>query len=89
MEITVISIITLVTAIVTYIFGIISKKFELVEGKHIPLQNLCIGIIAGFICYGLKLGGMDLATSLITCLMSALGAGGTYDLTKTKTGGQV
>ena len=87
MEKTVVSIITLVTAIVTYLFGLISKKLELVEGKHIPLQNLCIGIIAGIICYGLKIDGMDLATSLITCLMSALGAGGTYDLTKTK-GGQ-
>lgn len=86
MEITVVSIITLVTAIVTYMFGLISKKFELVESKYIPCQNICIGIIAGFICFGLKLDGMDLATSLITCLMSALGAGGTYDLTKT--GGQ-
>lgn len=83
MQITVVSIITIVTVVVTFIFGIIVKKFELVESKYIPIQNVIIGILAGLICYALHLDGMDLATSIVTCIISALGAGGTYDLTRT------
>ena len=81
MEIT--SIITIVTVVVTFFMGIISKKFELVESKYIPIKNVVIGLIAGIICYGLQLDGMDLGTSVITCIISALGAGGTYDLART------
>ena len=81
MEIT--SIITIVTVVVTFFMGIISKKYELVESKYIPIQNVIIGIIAGVICYGLRLDNMNLATSIVTCIISALGAGGAYDLTRT------
>lgn len=77
------SIIKIVAVVVTFIFGFISKKFELVESKYIPIQNVIIGLIAGLICYGLRLDNMDLATSIVTCIISALGAGGFYDLTRT------
>jgi len=77
------SIITIVTVIVTFIFGIISKHFGLLESKYIPIQNVVIGLIAGVICYSLQLESMNLSTAIITCIISALGAGGTYDLTRT------
>lgn len=77
------SIIKIVTVIVTFIFGIIVKKYELVESKYIPIQNVIIGVIAGVICYGLQLDDMNLATSIVTCIISALGAGGAYDLVRT------
>ena len=83
MEITVASIVGLITVITTYIFGLISKKFNIINTKLLPLQNGVVGVIAGIICYTLKLDGMDLATSLITCLMASYAAGGVYDLTKT------
>lgn len=83
MEITVTSIVGLITAMATYIFGCISKKSNIINTKILPLQNGIIGVIAGIICYALKLDGMDLATSLITCLMASYSAGGIYDLTKT------
>ncbi|MBR6613157.1 MAG: hypothetical protein IKK84_00130 [Clostridia bacterium] len=86
MEVTVVSIISIVTAVVTYIFGFLVKKFNILEKNYIPLQNLVIGIVAGVVCSVLNIEGMDMTTALIVCLTSALGAGGAYDLTKTKGG---
>lgn len=83
MEITVISIVALVTTIITYIFGFISKKFNLINKDLIPIQNGVVGIISGIVCFALHLNNMDLVTSLITCLMASYTAGGIYDLTKT------
>ena len=83
MEITVVSVVGLVTTILTYFFGWIAKKFDLMETKLLPIQNGLIGIASGFLCYALGLDGMDLATSLITCLTASFAAGGVYDLSKT------
>lgn len=83
MEITIYSIIAVTTSVITFIFGVLSKKFNLVEKTYIPLQNLAIGLMAGVLCFVLKVDGMDLITSLVVCLSSALGAGGAYDLAKT------
>lgn len=73
-------IITVVTAIVTYVFGVLAKKFEWIESKYIPVQNLVVGILAGFLSYSLGLAP-DLTTALMLCLFASLGAGGTHDLT--------
>ena len=47
MELTAFSVISLVTLII----GFISKKLKIVDKKYIPLQNVAIGIISGFIVY--------------------------------------
>lgn len=87
MEISVLSIVSMVTIIVTYVFGIITKRFDLIETNLIPLQNAFIGIAAGFLCYALKIDGMDLCTSLGTCLVASFSAGGMYDAINLKSGG--
>lgn len=67
---------------ITYIFGAITKTFiDAIPSKYIPIQNVIIGIISGLICYFIGIEP-DLITSLVLCFMSAIGAGGTYDLTK-------
>ena len=78
-------IVMVVTAIVTLIFGELSKRFGWVKKKYIPVQNLTIGIFAGFLAYFLKMDE-NLLSCILTCLFSALCAGGTYDLAKTKVG---
>lgn len=78
-------IVMLVTALVTLIFGELSKRFGWVKKKYIPIQNLVIGLFAGFLVYFLKLDE-NLLSCIITCLFSTLCAGGTYDLAKTKVG---
>lgn len=78
-----IAIVNLVTIIITYIFGIITKKVSWLEDDYIPLQNLVIGIVAGIICAGLKIDNMNYLTSIVTCTMSAFAAGGLYDGIKT------
>lgn len=78
-------IVMLVTALVTLIFGELSKRFGWVKKKYIPIQNLVIGILAGFLAYFLKLDE-NLLSCIITCLFSTLCAGGAYDLAKTKVG---
>ncbi len=78
-------IVMVVTALVTLIFGELSKRFGWVKKKYIPYQNIVIGILAGLLVYFTGLCD-SLVASFVTCLFSALCAGGAYDLTKTKAG---
>lgn len=84
MEITMMSIITIVTAIMTYLFGLLSKKITWFKDEHIPLQNFVIGVISGIICGLLNIDGMNITTAIITCLSSSMAAGGIYDMIKSK-----
>lgn len=74
-------VIIVVTAFVTYVMGLLAKRFNWMESKYIPIQNLLIGIIAGLLVYA---GGLSdsIISSIIVCSASALTAGGTYDLIK-------
>lgn len=69
-------IIELVTVIVTFILGVLSKKSKFINNSFIPLQNLLVGIIAFVIYYIIT---KDFNTSLLAV---GLFTGGTYDLIK-------
>ena len=72
----------LIVALVTYIFGAITKAtIDTIPNKFIPLQNVIIGIVSGLICYFTKVEP-DLFTSLILCLIASSGAGGVADFIK-------
>lgn len=77
MELTAFSVISLVTLIV----GFISKKLKIVNKKYIPLQNVVIGIISGFIVYFADIE-TNIFRSIVLCLIGALSAGGAYDALK-------
>lgn len=83
MEVTIEMVIAVITAVVTYIFGKLAKKFNWIESKYIPIQNGLIGICGGMLCYILKLSNTDLLSSIVYCLFGSMGAAGYYDLTKT------
>lgn len=71
-----------ITTLITYIFGAFTKMFvDAVPNKYIPIQNVIIGVISGVVCYFVGIEP-DLLTSLVLCLISAIGAGGIADLTK-------
>ena len=71
-----------IVAVITYIFGAISKAFvDQIPSKYIPLQNVIIGIISALVCYFTKVEP-DLLTSFILCIISAAGAGGVADFIK-------
>lgn len=76
MEITIPSVISLITLIVGYV----SKYFG-INSKYIPIQNIVIGVISGIIVYFLGLNN-NLFSSIVLCLISALSAGGLYDSLK-------
>ncbi len=78
---TVNDIIIVVTAFVTYVFGILAKRFNWVFKDYIPVQNLVIGFLAGLLVY---LSGLNEnpISSIIICCAAALTAGGAYDLGK-------
>ena len=80
-EVTLTTIISFTTLVITYLFGILSKKFNWLESKYIPYQNAVIGIFAGIIAFVLGLVD-NLAKAIIMCVISAFGAGGGYDLVK-------
>lgn len=68
------TIISLVTIVVTFVFGLIAKKVSWFNNKLIPIQNLAIGIIAGIIYYCIT---KDLNVVIMTV---GLGTGGAYDV---------
>lgn len=75
-------IITVVTAVVTGLLGMLFKN-SIVPSRLIPLQNFIIGIIATVITISLNLMDNPIAAGLI-CLGASFGVGGLYDLVKTK-----
>lgn len=83
MTVTTEMVMSIVTALITYLFGVLSKKFNWIESKYIPIQNASIGVIAGIICYLLKISEADMLTTIIYCIVGAMASGGTYDLAKT------
>jgi hypothetical protein len=64
----------LVTMVVTWVLGIVSKKSNWVNNNLIPLQNLAIGLIVAGVEWIIT-GNFSTAIAL-----SGIGAGGTYDL---------
>lgn len=72
----------IVTAVVTAILGAILKG-GVVPSRFIPLQNLLIGIIAAIVAVYFGLFD-DAATAILISVGMSLGAGGAYDLSKTK-----
>ena len=72
MELT--QIITIVTVVVTWILGIISKKSIWVDNNLIPIQNILIGILVAIIEWIIT---QDFSTAIA---LSGLIAGGSYDV---------
>lgn len=76
MEITIPSVISLITLLIGYF-----SKYLGLNSKYIPLQNVIIGIISGIVIYFLKLSD-NLLSAIVLCLISSLSAGGLYDSLK-------
>jgi hypothetical protein len=68
------TIISIVTFIVTFVLGIISKKSSYVKNHLIPIQNLAIGIIASIIYYIIT---RDINLTIVAV---GIGTGGVYDV---------
>lgn len=82
MQITLETIIPVITVIISYIFGLLAKKFNWYESKYIPIQNGVIGIVSAIIYY-IAVPESNFVVVLFTAL-SGFAAGGVYDATKTK-----
>lgn len=72
MELT--QIISIVTIFVTWILGIVSKKYTKLNNKLIPIQNIAIGLIVAIVEWIIT---KDFNTSIA---LSGILAGGTYDV---------
>lgn len=67
-------IMTIVTILVTWILGELSKKYQWVEAHKIPMQNLLIGLIIALVEFAIT---KNFSTAIA---LSGLLAGGVYDL---------
>ena len=67
-------IITIVTFLVTMIFGFLAKKSKFIKDELIPLQNLVIGVVVAGIEWIVT---KDLDAAI---LLSGITAGGMYDI---------
>lgn len=72
MELT--NIITIVTIIVTWILGIVSKKSKFINNNLIPVQNILIGVVVAIIEWIIT---KDFKVAIA---LSGLFAGGVYDI---------
>lgn len=68
------TLISLVTIIVTWILGVLSKKSTFINNKLIPIQNILIGVIVAVIEWVVT---KDFSTAIA---LSGVIAGGTYDV---------
>lgn len=68
------TIMSLVTVVITLIFGIIAKKIPKYSNKLIPIQNIVIGVTMAIINY---IFTKDLSLAIT---VSGLTAGGMYDI---------
>lgn len=76
--------VSVVVMAVAYFFGAISKLFiNNIPNKYIPIQNVIIGFISGFICYVIDLDE-NIISAIILCVISTMSAGGIADLIETK-----
>lgn len=66
--------VTIVTIIVTWILGFISKKYTSLNNKLIPIQNILVGLIVATIEFVIT---KDFSTAIA---LSGLIAGGSYDV---------
>lgn len=66
--------ITVVTIIVTWILGFVSKKYTSLNNKLIPIQNILVGVIVATIELIIT---KDFSTAIA---VSGLIAGGSYDV---------
>lgn len=82
MVITLETIIPVITVVISYIFGILAKKFNWYESKYIPVQNGIIGILSAVIYY-IAVPESNFVVVLFTAL-SGFAAGGIYDASKTE-----
>jgi len=80
------TILMVVTAFISFIFGELAKKFNWIEKKYIPYQTLCIGIISGVLYY-LFVDNSNIGSAIIMAFSSLI-ACGAYDLGKTRLKGE-
>ena len=76
-------IVMIVTAIVTAALGMCAKRWNWETADYIPFQNLAVGILAGILVFAVGLN-TNILQAIILCVFSAMTAGGTYDLIKTR-----
>lgn len=68
------TLISLVTIIVTWLLGIVSKKYTRLNNKLIPIQNILIGLIVALIEW------IVTKDFKVAIALSGLLASGTYDI---------
>lgn len=68
------TLISLITIIVTWILGVISKKHTKLNNKLIPMQNIAVGLIVAIIEW------IVTKDFKVAIALSGIIAGGTYDV---------
>lgn len=68
------TLISLVTIIVTWLLGIVSKKYTKLNNKLIPIQNILIGLIVAIVEW------IVTKDFKVAIALSGIIAGGTYDI---------
>ena len=68
------TLISLVTIIVTWVLGVISKKYTKLNNKLIPIQNIAVGLIVALIEW------IVTKDFKVAIALSGLLASGTYDI---------
>lgn len=78
MQITYVVIVTVLTMVAAEVLKVFSF-----DKKYIPLVNLAVGLLSAVICL---VAGIEpnVLQAFVLCVIAAMGAGGVYDLARTK-----
>ena len=68
------TLISLVTIIVTWVLGIVSKKYTKLNNKLIPIQNILVGLLVALLEW------IVTKDFKVAIALSGIIAGGTYDI---------
>ncbi len=75
-------IITLATALVTFILGIVIKHYTKIENKKIPIQQLSVSVLSSILCsiaIYFKVLDTTYYVAVLTCFSTVFATQGIYD----------
>lgn len=78
-------IIALATGLVTFILGIVIKRFTKIENKKIPIQQLLVSILSSLLCsVAIYFKALDTTyyIAILTCFSTVFATQGIYDTLK-------
>lgn len=72
----------IIVGAITFIVAELMKPVEKFNNKYIPYVNFGVGVVSALIVIFCHIGDGTVLENIFFCILSAMGAGGTYEFIK-------